>query len=169
MSTATDAATSRRALACAASRSVDAAAASSPAVSRSRRRSARDARPGRGQPPLQRQSPLDARRIPDHQLPHAPYVEARRLGQQRVELGDEASGRVLAEVVERIGLHDDAAHAHRLRPANERGGLRDALHLGRLDRPHQRHVGVAALPVSRDGRPESRSRTMPNRPRAITP
>ena len=101
-----------------------------------------DARPRHGQPPLRRHSPPDARRISDHQLPHTLDGRARRLGQQRVELGDEGPGAVLAEGVERVGLHDDPAHAHQLRPTNERGGLRDALHLGRLDRLHQRHVGV---------------------------
>ena len=100
------------------------------------------ARPGRGQPPPHRHAPLDALRLADHHLPHALHGRARRLGQQRVQLGDETRRGVLAEVVERVGLHDDPAHSHRRRPTKERGGLRDALHLGRLDRLHQRDVGV---------------------------
>ena len=115
------------------SRSAAAVAASSPAVSRSSRRSPRIRVRG---PPATAPatSLLHARRIADHHLPHAVYGGARRLGQHRVELADERSGGVLAEGVERTGLHDDPAHAHRLRPPDERGGLRDALHLGRLDR-----------------------------------
>jgi hypothetical protein len=101
-----------------------------------------DARPRHGQPPLRRHSPGDARRIPDHQLPYTLDRRVRRPGQQPVKLGDEGPGAVLAKRVERIGLHDDPAHAHQLRPTNERGGLRDPLHLGPLDRLHERHVGV---------------------------
>jgi hypothetical protein len=101
-----------------------------------------DARAGCGQPPLQRHPVLDALRIADHHLPHAIHGGARRLGQHRGEVAVEMAGGVLAEGVERAGLHDDPAHAHGRRPPDERGGLRDALHLGRLDRLNQRHVGV---------------------------
>ena len=48
-----------------------------------------DARPRHRQPPLRRYPPGEARRIPDHQLPHTLDRRVRRPGQQPVKLGDE--------------------------------------------------------------------------------